>query len=69
MVAWRSTSLPRLVGLGGVALGVLYGSCLGLLIWQGCWVPLIPSALVLVVSGGSVVVYTLFQSKQQQIDK
>lgn len=66
MVAWRGTSLPRLVGLGGVALGVLYGSCFGLLIWQGGWVPLVPSALALVVSGGSVVVYTLFQSRQQQ---
>jgi CHASE2 domain-containing sensor protein len=57
LLAWRCQSLPRLIGLGGVALGVLYGSCLCLLIWQGGWVPLVPSALALVVSGGSVVVY------------
>ena len=39
---------------GGATLGVLYGLSFGL-ICQGGWVPLVPSALALVVTGGSVV--------------
>jgi CHASE2 domain-containing sensor protein len=65
LLAWRFESPLRLVLSVGVTLGVLYGCCLGLLTLKGGWVPLVPSALVLVVTGGSVVVYSLFQTRQQ----
>jgi CHASE2 domain-containing sensor protein len=48
------------------ALFVLYILCLTLFI-QGIWLPLIPSALVLVVSSGVVVVYFASYNQQQMI--
>jgi CHASE2 domain-containing sensor protein len=65
LLTWRFESPLRLVLSIGVTLGVLYGCCLGLLTLKGGWVPLVPSALVLVVTGGSVVIYSLFQARQQ----
>lgn len=57
LLAWRMRH-PLRLGLAGVAaLGVLAGVSFGLLT-QGGWVPLVPSALALVVTSGSVVVYT-----------
>lgn len=56
ILAWRFRSL---LGLGlavGIALGALYGLCFGLLTQSG-WVPLIPSALALITTGGVVVIY------------
>jgi CHASE2 domain-containing sensor protein len=55
-IAWclRWRLLLRL-GLVAVTLGTLYGICFVLLL-QGAWVPLVPSALALVVTGGSVVI-------------
>ncbi|NET57702.1 MAG: CHASE2 domain-containing protein [Symploca sp. SIO2E6] len=44
------------IGLVTGTLSILYGLCLGLLI-QGSWVPLIPSAVALVSTGGMVVAY------------
>ena len=54
VLAWRIRNSLRLGLAGGAALGVLYGLSFGL-ICQGGWVPLVPSALALVVTGGSVV--------------
>ena len=64
LLSWRCPLLPRL-GLVVVALFILYSFCLGLLI-QGGWVPLVPSALVLVFTSGSVVAYSAFQTQRQQ---
>jgi CHASE2 domain-containing sensor protein len=56
VLAWRFRTLP-LHGIlgGGVAFGVLYGLCFWLLI-QGSWIPLVPSALALFITAGSMVV-------------
>jgi len=64
ILAWRMHHPVRL-GLAGVsAVGVLYGLSFGLLT-QGGWVPLVPSALALVVTGCSVVVYTASQASDR----
>ncbi|NEO67268.1 MAG: CHASE2 domain-containing protein, partial [Moorea sp. SIO4G2] len=55
LVCWRCKSSIRL-GVLLLALSILYGSCLGLL-KQGYWVPLVPSALAVVVIGGFIVLY------------
>ena len=64
LLAWRIRHPVRL-GLAGVsAVGVLYGLSFGLLT-QGGWVPLVPSALALVVTGCSVVVCTASQASDR----
>lgn len=61
MLAWRLRS-PLHLGLAIAAtLGSLYGLCFGLLTQSGCWVPLVPSALALIATSGSVAVYTTAQ--------
>ncbi|EGJ31279.1 MULTISPECIES: CHASE2 domain-containing protein [Moorena] len=55
LVCWRCKSSLRL-GVLLLALSILYGSCLGLL-KQGYWVPLVPSALAVVVIGSFIVLY------------
>jgi CHASE2 domain-containing sensor protein len=53
VLVWQVRVLPyRVLGLG-TALGALYGLSLVLLI-QGAWVPLLPSAIAFLISGGSV---------------
>jgi len=61
LLCWRC---QLRLGLGPlvVALVILYGLCFAL-ITQGGWVPLVPSALALVSSGGSVVAYRTFQKR------
>ena len=56
ILAWRIRNFLRLGLAGGTALGILYGLSFGL-ICQGGWVPLVPSALALVITGGSVVIH------------
>ncbi|HEY9830438.1 MAG TPA: CHASE2 domain-containing protein, partial [Stenomitos sp.] len=56
VLVWRLQSI-RLLIVGGVTLGILCGLSYYLLI-QGYWVPLIPSALAIVATGGSVVAYS-----------
>ncbi len=51
--------LYLILAAGGV-LGVLYVFCL-ILFYQGIWVPLVPSALVLVATGGTVAIYLFSQ--------
>jgi CHASE2 domain-containing sensor protein len=53
VIAWRCRSGLYLILMGGGALGVLYVISL-VLFSLGSWVPLVPSALVLVVTGGTV---------------
>ncbi|HAX80574.1 MAG TPA: adenylate cyclase [Cyanobacteria bacterium UBA11372] len=65
VVGWYMRSgkshLP-LVLINGVALGTLYGLCLVILI-KGGWVPLVPSALALIFTSGSVVIFAGFKAK------
>ncbi|MGH2412178.1 MAG: CHASE2 domain-containing protein [Microcystaceae cyanobacterium] len=61
---WRQSLLYQ--GLAIItALGSLLGVCFVLLL-AGGWVPLVPAALVLLVTAASLAFYNLFQSKQQQ---
>lgn len=57
-LTWRLRRSPLLVlaGGGGAMLGTLFGICYGLLFIYEGWVPLVPSALALIATGGSVVV-------------
>lgn len=63
LLVWYCQGRRRLVLVGVVSLGVLSGLCFGLFI-RGYWIPLVPSALVLVITGGSVGVYVLQQRQQ-----
>ncbi|MEI2577757.1 CHASE2 domain-containing protein [Scytonema sp. PRP1] len=65
ILVWRCRSQLHLGMAGGGALLVLYVLCFGLFT-HGSWVPLVPSALALVTTGGSVLVYTRSQSQRQQ---
>lgn len=65
LIVWRWHSPLHLILAGGAALVVLNVLCFGLFI-RGHWVPLVPSTLALVVTGGSVAVYLTRQSQQQQ---
>jgi CHASE2 domain-containing sensor protein len=56
ILAWRIRNFLHLGLAGGAALGILYGLSFGL-ICQGGWVPLVPSGLALVITGGSVVIH------------
>lgn len=63
LIFWRFQLSLRL-GLVVGTLFILYSLCFGLLI-QGGWVPLIPPALALVLTGGSVVAYRTFPTHRQ----
>ncbi|WP_414585580.1 CHASE2 domain-containing protein [Scytonema sp. PCC 10023] len=65
-IAWRYQSGRHLILAGGGAIGVLYVVCL-ILFCSGIWVPLVPSALVLVVTGGTVAIYLASQQSQRQL--
>ncbi len=62
ILVWRIQH-PLRLGLAGVIIvRVLYGVSFGLII-KGSWVPLVPSALALVVTGGSVMAYTVYKDR------
>ncbi len=63
LISWRFQSGLRL-GLVIGNLYILYGLCFCLLT-QGAWVPLVPSALVLVFTSAGVVAYNAFQTQRQ----
>ncbi len=63
LIFWRFQLSLRL-GLVVGTLFILYSLCFGLLI-QGGWVPLIPSALALILTGGSVVTYKTFRTPRK----
>ncbi|MUG96977.1 CHASE2 domain-containing protein [Scytonema sp. UIC 10036] len=65
ILVWRYRSPLHLGMAGGGVLLVLYVLCFRLFTY-GIWVPLVPSALAIVVTGSSVLVYTRSQSQRQQ---
>lgn len=56
VLAWRFRSIIYLGLSGGIALAALYGLGFGLFL-KGGWVPLVPSAIALVATGGCVRTY------------
>ncbi|PZD74998.1 hypothetical protein C1752_00224 [Acaryochloris thomasi RCC1774] len=57
LLVWRwSSTVVRIASLT-VAVGVLIGSCMGVLLIGG-WIPLVPAMMGLLISGGVVMVYT-----------
>ncbi|RDH49453.1 CHASE2 domain-containing protein [Fischerella thermalis] len=54
LLAWHYRQLKYLLPAGGIVIFILSGVCFILLI-RGWWVPLVPSVLVLIVTGGWVV--------------
>jgi CHASE2 domain-containing sensor protein/predicted Ser/Thr protein kinase len=63
-LAWRLRHPLVLVIVGGVAVSGLVVICFGLFVQAG-WVPIIPTAIALVLSGVSVMAYTTYQTQQQ----
>jgi CHASE2 domain-containing sensor protein len=62
VIVWRFGSI-RWMGLaGGVTLGVLYGLSFAFFT-QGFWVPLVPAAIALVVTGGTILAYGASQQE------
>lgn len=66
VLVWHFHSPLRLGLAGGAALVTLYGLCFVFLL-KGGWVPLVPPALALVITGGSVVAYMVFQAKPKRL--
>jgi len=63
VIAWRVRSLLYLVLIGGVATSSLYGICWALFL-HGAWVPLIPSAIALVLGSSAIATYHSQQQTQ-----
>ncbi len=64
ILTWHFRSSPLRLGLtGGVAIITLNGICLFLLLTKGGLLPLVPSMLALVATGGSIVVYRAFHNQ------
>ncbi|MHC0062502.1 CHASE2 domain-containing protein [Nostoc sp. UIC 10890] len=64
VLAWRSQNPLRLLALVGITLLGLVVICVALFLQAG-WVPLIPSALALVLSSICVIAYTSYQNQRQ----
>ncbi|MEH2184293.1 CHASE2 domain-containing protein [Nostoc sp.] len=64
IIIWQFRSWSRLGLVGVTAVCVLYGISFGLSI-QGAWIPLLPSILVLILSGTSMKIYIAFQIHQR----
>ncbi|MEH2084313.1 MAG: CHASE2 domain-containing protein [Nostoc sp.] len=65
-ITWRYRSRLYLLVTAAGVLGGLYILCL-ILFYQGIWVPLVPSTLVLVLTGSTVVIYLSTQQGQRQL--
>ncbi len=59
-------SLLRFALLGGVVLFVLGGVCFIFLVTQGAWIAFVPSAIALVGTAGSLIVYRAIQRRMIQ---
>ncbi|WP_373529049.1 hypothetical protein [Nostoc sp.] len=56
LIVWRMRSLRGQLCSIGTVTAVLYGVCIGILLTQGAWLPLIPSLLAVTFGGGTVLV-------------
>ncbi|QHG19983.1 CHASE2 domain-containing serine/threonine-protein kinase [Nostoc sp. ATCC 53789] len=64
IIVWRWQNPLLLLAVGGTTLLGLVGICIGVFLQAG-WVPLIPSALTLVVSSICAIAYTSYQNQRQ----
>lgn len=64
LLAWYLRRLGYFYLAIAVAIACLYGICLVILIQAGGWLPLVPSALALVGSGGSIAFYKASLTRQ-----
>lgn len=64
VIVWRLQSWTKIGLAAVVAITLLHGGCFVLLL-QGGWIPLVPSALALVGGGGAVALYPKFQTRKQ----
>lgn len=64
VLGWRLRHPFLVIIVGGIFLTVLVVICAGLFLQAG-WIPLIPSALTLIISGVSVMTYTTHRTQQQ----
>lgn len=63
-VAWHLRHPLGLVVVGVIILSSMFGFCY-LVFLQAGWIPVIPQALALVISGVSMMVYTTYQTQQK----
>ncbi|GET42648.1 CHASE2 domain-containing protein [Microseira wollei] len=54
ILAKGTNSLRGFASRGGVAIAILFGSCWIILSLQGGWIPIVPAALALAISGGVI---------------
>jgi CHASE2 domain-containing sensor protein/predicted Ser/Thr protein kinase len=64
LLVWRWQHPLLLLTVGGITLIGLGGICISLFFLAG-WIPVIPPALALVISGVGVIAYTSYQTQQQ----
>ncbi len=64
ILGWQLRHPLLLLIVGGTTLASLVGICVGLFFLAG-WIPLIPPAIALMISGISVMAYTTYQTQQQ----
>lgn len=64
LLGWQLRHPLLLLIVGGVTLAGLVGICAGFFLQAG-WIPVIPPALALVISGVSVMAYTTYQMQQK----
>jgi CHASE2 domain-containing sensor protein/predicted Ser/Thr protein kinase len=64
ILGWRLRHPVLLLVADAVILAGLLGICVGLFLLAG-WIPLIPSAVALVLSSVGIVIYTTYQTQQQ----
>lgn len=64
VLAWQLRHPLLLLAAGGITLASLVGICTALFLQAG-WIPLIPPAIALVVSGVIVMAHTTYQTQQQ----
>jgi CHASE2 domain-containing sensor protein/predicted Ser/Thr protein kinase len=64
IVGWRCRHPVLLLVVGSATLAGLVAICAGLFLLAG-WVPLIPPAIALVISGVSMMIYTTYQTQQR----
>ena len=65
IISWGIKGKSHLVFIATTAMGILYFSCWSLLL-QGVWIPLVPSAIAFLLTGGSVkLIYSAQQNSEQ----
>ncbi|MBD2772935.1 CHASE2 domain-containing protein [Iningainema tapete] len=65
-IAWRFSRLKIIGTVVIISVIILYGSC-WLLVNSGGWIPLVPSAISLLLTNGTVVILLLRQNQLEQI--